>query len=60
MNSNSPPDPRYGTNAVIGCSGSPDPKSGTVGDLATDPDTNSVYLKTSEGWKLMDGTSEAT
>jgi len=45
-----PPDPRYGTNSLLGCEGVPPPNVGSVGDLATDPITGDVYMKTESGW----------
>lgn len=57
-NTDFPPDPRYGRNSVIGCSGVPDPDTGAVGDLATDPDTGNVYLKAQVGWQLLPAGAE--
>ncbi len=53
MNANYPPDPRYGLNAVIGTSGQPAENTGSDGDLATDPETGDVYIKTTTGWLFV-------
>jgi hypothetical protein len=53
MNANFPPDARYGLNANIGTSGQPAENAGSEGDLATDPETGDLYIKTTEGWKFI-------
>jgi len=53
MAANNPPDPRYGLSAVIGTSGQPSESNGNDGDLATDPDTGDLYIKTTTGWLFI-------
>jgi len=45
-----PPDSRYGTRTLFGCRGVPAANIGRDGDLATDPTTAKLYLKSNGVW----------